>query len=492
MVLQRRRPLLIWGTGQPGANVVATLGDLTSGSTRTDRDGNWVLRLDGQEAARGLTLTLSDGMESLEIHDVAIGEVWVGGGQSNMEFNLEFDADREQVFSGPMNPDIRFFDVPKLSYAGQENEHDYKLYGKWRTCTPEDLRYFSAVGYYFAEQLQNSLQVPVGIVGCNWGGTPACTWTDPEKLAEGPGSAWIEDYERGLRQFDPDQEAELFRVHKMSDRTDPFADAVLYRVMRDGMSEEEERELIPVFIANQMPTMGKLHPNRPGGLFATMVSRISRYPVQGVIWYQGESDKTHPDLYSAVLASMIDSWREAWETPDLPFLITQLAPFGGSPYGDANHVPVIREQQAKVAESVDQVWMASTSDVGAERDIHPKNKKPVGTRLALLAQRHVYGQTVAADAPALDSAKRTDTGVEITFHSVEELTWGGNPLPLEIRSPQGENIPVHEVAVSSNRLLLTAPVPPGSELSFAWTSYYQVDLCNEAGIPALPFKAQLP
>lgn len=491
MVLQRQQPIRIWGTAPGGREIAARLGSLTSGNAVAGDDGTWALTLEAQEAARGLTLTVSDEQRTAEFHDVAIGEVWLAGGQSNMEFNLEFDADREAVFHGPMNPDIRFFDVPKVSYAGQEDEHDYGLFGVWRRCTPEDLRYFSAVGYYFGEHLQSALDVPVGIVGCNWGGTPACTWTSRTSLQQGAGAVWVEEYEQGLTQFNPDQEAELFRVHKMSDRTDPFGNPLLYRAMRDSLTEDEQHELIASFADNVLPTTGLLHPNRPGGLFETMVRQIAPYGCRGVIWYQGEADIRHAELHAPVLTSVINSWRELWEQSDLPFLITQLAPFGTTPFGTGDIFPVIRCQQAEVARTVDQVWMASTSDLGAEHDIHPKNKKPVGIRLGLLAQSHVYNHDVAADAPAFDSAKRTDTGLEIRFLNAIELDWDGHPLPLEILSPQGEHIPVDECTTCNNVLLLKASVPSGAEIKFAWRDYYYVDLRNEAGIPVLPFREQV-
>lgn len=491
MVLQRQQPIRIWGTAEPGSEITATLGPFATANASAGNDGTWALALEAQEAERGLTLAVSDEKDNIEFHDVAIGEVWIAGGQSNMEFQLEFDADRDEVLSGAMNPDIRFFDVPKVSYDGQEDESDYSLFGFWRTCTPQDLRYFSAVGYYFAEHLHEALNVPIGIVGCNWGGTPASAWANPDHLQQGPGVAWIEDYEHGLRQFDPDQEAALFRAHKMSDRTDPFGDPLLYRLMRDGLSQEDEHQLLADFAKNELPTTGLLHPNRPGGLFKTMVRQIAPYSSRGVIWYQGESDAPHADLHAAALKSVINSWRELWKNPKLAVLITQLAPFGTTPFGNGDLFPVIREQQVRVTQTVDRVWMASTSDAGAEQDIHPKSKKPVGIRLGLLARRHIYHQEVTADAPAFGSVRRTLHGLEISFENVHEILWDGRPISLEILSPRGEHVPVTGFATCGNRLLVTAPVPPGAQIRLAWTGYYDVNLRNEAGLPAVPFRAQV-
>jgi sialate O-acetylesterase len=488
MVLQRQKPIQIWGTAAAGSQITAKLGATVTASASIQSDGKWHLTLPSQEAARQLTLEITDGHDKLEFTDIAIGEVWVAGGQSNMEFQLEFDKDREHVINGPMNPDIKFFDVPMVSYEGQESEYNYSQFGWWRSCTPEDLRYFSAVGYYFASDLQQTLDVPIGVVGCNWGGTPACAWADKEILTKGPGAVWIDDYQAGLAQFDVDEEASLFRAHRMNDRTDPFADPLLYRLMRHGFSQQEEVELLPTLAQNVLPTMGALHPNRPGGLFETMVRRLAPYPVRGAIWYQGESDAPRAEVHREVLRAVIASWRNAWDDEDFVFLITQLAPYGESAFGNGDRFPEVRQQQALAAASIPSTWMASTSDAGSERDIHPKAKHPVGSRLALLARGHVYGEDVLCDAPELLSAQRTDDGVELLMDNAEGLHWDGNTLPLEIVTPTGESIVPTDVSLQDKSVIVKGDIPTGSCVSFAWSGYYQVGLRNAAGLPAVPFR----
>jgi sialate O-acetylesterase len=490
MVLQRERPIPVWGSAVPGSEVRVTLGD-QSEVTTSDPDGVWSVIFEPRAAARGLELVTTADHDSVTVTDVAVGEVWIAGGQSNMEFQLEFDADRDEVLSGPMSADIRFFDVPKISYEGQDREHDYGLFGFWRRCTADDLRYFSAVGYYFARDLEGALDVPVGIIGCNWGGTPACTWADPEILNGTPARVWIEDYESGLRAFNVDDEAAAFRSHAMSNRTDPFGDPVLYRLLRDGSTEYEERELLVGFAANFLPTIGLLHPNRPGGLFETMVRTIAPYAARGVIWYQGESDAVHAEIYSSALGAVIESWRHVWDEPELAFLITQLAPFDGTVFGTGDLFPLIREQQETVAKTVPGVWMASTSDVGSVRDIHPKIKRPIGNRLALLARGHVYGEDLLCDAPALDRAERSDREVTLHFRHAGPLTWDGSLLPLQLTPPHGEELVINGIRVDGSALSITGHIPLGTRVDFAGSGYYTVGLRNSAGIPALPFQTTL-
>jgi sialate O-acetylesterase len=490
MVLQRHKPIRIWGTGVAGSSVAVALG-VNTATTVVDQNGSWSLTLPEREADMNLTLELTDGTSTVTLSDVAVGEVWIAGGQSNMEFQLEFDTGRDEVFAGPMNPHIRFFDVPEISYARQEAEYDYSSFGFWRPCTPRDLRYVSAVGYYFAAELQKTLGVPIGIVGCNWGGTPASAWTDPILLRDSPGAVWIDDYEAGLREFDPDHEAELFRSHQMNDRTDPFADPVLYRMMRRGFTREEEEDFLGTVHDRILFTVGIHHPNRPGGLFTTMVQQIASYAARGVIWYQGESDAPHADVYAHVLNTVIESWREAWHDPELTFLITQLAPFGANLFGDGDEFPTLRSQQATVAATTPRVWMASSSDAGMKHDIHPKHKKPIGTRLALLARGHVYGEDILCDAPAIDRAERSDDGIRIHFRYADGLHNDEHPLPLTVHDSTEQQILPESVLVGPDILELLGAFPPRAVVSFAATGFYYVGLRNAAGIPALPFHIQV-
>ena len=488
MVLQRHKPIHLWGEGEPGSIVSVILGDGEVKKASVDDDGDWRLTLPPHEVARGLDLLIADSDTALAIHDVSVGEVWIAGGQSNMEFHLEFDADRQEVLDGPMNLDIRFFDVPEISYAGQDTEYDFSNFDHWRTSTPEDLRYFSAVGYYFAADLHASLDVPIGIVGLNWGGTPASAWTERTRLADGPAAVWIEEFEAGLQQFDVEQEALAFRSHKMNDRSDPFGDPVLSQLMRYGFAPEEEAALLASMRENVLFTVGTLHPNRPSGLFETMVRRVAGYSARGVIWYQGESDVPHANVHAAALTALIESWREAWEDPQLFFLVTQLAPFGGNLFGNGDTFPEVRAQQALVAETTPLTWLASSSDAGMERDIHPKRKKPIGKRLALLARGHVYEQDIVCDAPQGRDTERTERGVRIRLHHADGLHWDGLPLPIRIRDENGEVVPFNDVTLDGTCIEVTGEIPARCTVEFAWSGFYNVGLRNSADIPAAPFR----
>lgn len=176
-VLQRGKRIPVWGSADPGAPVTVTVQGQTATAV-ADGEGNWTAVLEPLEASLTETLTVTSADETVTFTDVAVGEVWLAGGQSNMEFHMRYDADMAEEQPGCTDGQLRFFDYPEVSYVGQIDEADYgKEYGFWRKCAPEQLERFSAVGYYFAKDLRRGLDVPVGIIGCNWGGTPSL----PEK-----------------------------------------------------------------------------------------------------------------------------------------------------------------------------------------------------------------------------------------------------------------------------------------------------------------------
>ena len=175
MILQREKPAAVWGAGEPGEKVhVEIQGE--SAETTIDENGKWELSLPPLEASEGETLVIKTKKESITFNQVAVGEVWLAGGQSNMEFYMRYEKHIEEAKPVCENPRVRFFDVPEIAFDGQLEDFDYSRMGVWREATQEDIEYFSAVGYYFQKDIEKTLDVPVGIVGCNWGGTTSSVW----------------------------------------------------------------------------------------------------------------------------------------------------------------------------------------------------------------------------------------------------------------------------------------------------------------------------
>ena len=494
MVLQRQKPMELWGEANSGETVSVSIlkgkKTVAEEKTRADVNGQWRIFLPAQEAMRGLTLTVTtDCGDTLSFSDVLIGEVWIAGGQSNMEYFLQFDGDRDIAFAREEDPDIRFFDYPDVSYEGELEDYYFSEFGLWRRCRREDLPWYSAVAYWFAARLREDMDVPVGIVGCNWGGTRACCWMDRQRLEGTPGAVWLREYENGIRDVDPELYRKVFLAIPGNVNDHPVFGrdtSILY----PGFSKETQEKMMAEITNIQKPpyfdVIGPDNPWRPCGLYETMLTKVTPYTCRGVLWYQGESDEPHPEIYDQLLAILTRNWRDLWHD-ELPFLMVQLAPFGWWMGNDGARFPILRDRQERAAREIPSVWLASSSDAGMEWDIHPKHKRPIGERLALLALGHVYGQEILCEAPAFESAAWAEGVLTISFQHSQGLHLKENAGAIPALLVDGAPV---QGCVEDEKLVLRCPVKP-SRVAYAQTGYYESSLYNGAGIPAIPFAAEV-
>lgn len=524
MVLQREKPISVWGTSDPASCVEIDF-DGSRVSTAAGPDGGWKAQLPPHAAAKDLTMVIRAGSEELVLRDVAVGEVWIAGGQSNMEYYLGFEKHYEEIAAAYESTDVRFFDYPEVAFEEEFSIRDYIHEGFWRNSTREDLAYFSAVAFYFARYLQNEIQVPVGIVGCNWGGTTASAWLGPKLLEGTPGDVWLEDYRKITGSADRSSILAQYLANPLSDSSNRLADPYNIRSVKIGFSREEQARAMEEFIETNDPSCF-VHAGRPGGLYCTMLKKVAPYTARGVIWYQGESDgDAHPEVYTDVLTRMIGCWRDLWGDA-LPFLLVQLAPFDKWMQCVGDNYGIIRDCQEEVSRTVPGTWITTTGDVGMQWDIHPKNKLPVGERLALLALGHVYGRDILCDPPAAQSLRVEGDSVIITFRNADGLHISGDHLnALQLELENGDVVDAQNAAVSGNELIVSlagivetnshggagtgseddragagseddraadAATAPGiAAVRFARENYYEVNLYNAAGIPALPFRMEI-
>ncbi|MBO7675156.1 MAG: hypothetical protein J6S63_09120 [Atopobiaceae bacterium] len=501
MVLQRELPVRVWGTATPGSPVRVSVQGRT-GSCLADKNGGWECEVAPLVASDGETLEVRSDDESLTLCDVAVGEVFVAAGQSNMEFWMRYDHFVEAYRLSCANDRIRFYDQPKCSYPGQMDDFDYSKVGLWRKATPEDLDYFSAIGYYFARGMEVVLDVPVGIVGCNYGGTKSLAWMTPEH-ARAVQPEQTDAFERKLQGLSYEELVANGRLNPSNDKgyaTWPAWNE--FFLPRTPTADEIEAFMAAEAQQSSGPADGapsRLHPGlmaptkeAPGALFTHMVMPIAGFAARGVLWYQGESDDEDAGAqprYAEALRTIIADWRVAWRMPDLPFFVVQLPGFGSWFGIDAQDWPTIRAAQQQVADEDARVWLCSAGDAGDKLDIHPKSKKPLGERLSLLALRHLLGLDLLADAPRCVEATREGTKVVLRFENAGEgLVIDGDKLEaLEIVCGDGR-IPFH-AAIPSNRLVLVLDKPANEplEVRFAQTNWYRINLYSSVGIPALPF-----
>ena len=495
MILQRGKCLAVWGTGNPGETIGVQIQGRT-GQTVTEADGTWSVDLPPLDASVSEELIIKSDSHKIIFEQVAVGEVWVAGGQSNMEFLMRYEKHKKEEVKDCTDPDIRFYDVPEVCYDGQLEEFDYSRQGIWRKANPENLDYFSAVGYYFQKALKEKLNVPVGIIGCNWGGTASCSWMNPETVRK-VGEPWMQEYETRTASMDMEEYWENQHGNQMNDKGNPFADVFGEFMMPRTPTEEELVEFFSHIKDNFEEYANILQPQAiPGSLYEHMLKSIVPYTIKGFLWYQGESDDV-PGLnvlYKDMLSGLISDWRRLWGDEALPFLIVQLPGYDCWLMNtEENHYPIIRRCQEAVADSVEHTYLCSISDVGEEKDIHPKDKKTVGQRLALLARGHVYGEEILCDAPRAVSIKRNADGVAVTFEHAEgglEIK-GGHLNALQIISEGTEQ--EYSVYTEGDQLIIRMgnPLEEGVSVKFAQTPWYQVNLYNKAGIPAVPFEFSL-
>ena len=427
MLLQRDIPTAIWGTARPGEVIRITVQN-RSAAAIADASGAWLAHLPPLCASKGETLTVRGADGEIALHDVAVGEVFIASGQSNMEFHMRDDAHYSDALASCGNPDIRFYEVPKVAYDGQPPEDPDA--GVWRKASPQELEYFSAAGYYFARKLAGDLAVPMGIVGCYWGGTRSCAW----------------------------------------------------------MNEAHARRVLPEQCAADTTECPQ---NAPGALFENMVLPISPFAARGVLWYQGESDDDFPQhRYAEALQNVMFCWRFLWRNPDLPFLVVQLPGFDRQFDAASRDYVTIRRCQQQAVDGDDRAWLCSISDAGEEFDIHPKDKRPVGERLALLAERHLLGMDILADAPRCEGVEREGDRISITFENAGGgLRVAGDALQaLDIRAGERAVSYTWEVEGNVLRIQLDGSEAGDVRVRFAQTNWYCVNLYNEAGIPAIPFE----
>lgn len=349
MVLQHGIQLPVWGIAEPGSVVKVSFGT-QSHETHARGDGQWRVVINPMEAsANPEEMTIASGSAKLKFDDVLVGEVWICAGQSNMQFKLSNCKDAETEISAANHPQLRL-----------------NTSKGWSACSPASVPSFSAVAYFFGSKLHVKTGMPVGLIARALGGTPVEWWTPKEKLQrvpfakttmENPSEEWLQ-HEKAMLAWRAKVKAE-------------GRNAAGPRPKATGSPEEGV-------------LAGIYAPEKVGSLFAQHLAPIAGYGIRGAIWYQGErntkSGVENAKAYGPLLVNMIKSWREGWGQGDFPFLAVQLPIFSGGSESWA----IVQEAQAA---AVGLVPNAGYIDIRDQPDdgLHPKNKKPVGERLADLA-----------------------------------------------------------------------------------------------------------
>ena len=602
MVMQRGKPNVIWGWADPGDKIeVAISGKTASGVAGTDR--RWEVKIDPPAAGGPYTMTIK-GRQTVELHNILVGDVWLCGGQSNMQVPLRWARDGDAEVKAANYSQIRFFTVAQhVAYHPTES-----VEGNWKEVSPETADRLSAVAYYFARRVQQDIHVPIGLVVDAVGGTPAEAWTSAaslrplkdfdvplaelDKLAAAGAPEygnyvmhWYDEYDAGIKgnwqaaDFDdsewkavkipggfaelgipetpavawfrkeialpdplPTGRALLFlgsiermdtayingtevgasawvenpRVYFIRDGVlKPGKNVLAIRVLKtkpDGgfLAKPEDLRLMlgdktSVPLAGEwkgrisvdarpphsLPMSYENWPVMPSVLYEGMLAPIAPLSITGALWYQGEQNSERGFQYRKILPVTIADWRKLFGQGDFPFYIVSLPAFGhrsATPIDDA--WAETRESQAIVAAEVRNSCLAVTIDTGDPDNLHPKDKRPVGERLALCALAKRYRKHVVYSGPTLQSVKRLSGSIELRFaHTDGGLVTKGPKL--EEFSIAGEDRKWYwaDARIKGKKVVVSSPsVAHPVAVRYAWQGNPAATLFNGAGLPAAPFR----
>jgi len=468
-VLQRDQALPVWGRATPGEHVTVTFHDQSIGTTAA-ADGRWMVYLDAVPASSEPAELVVTGKNTVTVKDILIGEVWLASGQSNMEWPLKSAANGEHEVAAANYPQLRLFSVLR-TVADQPAE---TATGTWQPCTPESVKMFSAVAYYFGRNLQRKLGVPVGIIGTYWGGTAVEAWLSSAAIRSVP--AWLAidaRYQKDLAAF-PERVARYPAEREAWGKADAVAKATK----------------TPNPLTWPAPPIGPGTPYALSGLFNGMIAPLQPYALRGVIWYQGESNWGRPQEYGELFPTLIRSWREQWGQGDFPFYFVQLANFTVVNDPTNRAWARLRDVQAS-ALALPATGMAVTIDIGNPKDIHPLNKQDVGRRLALIAKTQVYAIPGDFSGPRFAYVTGEPSAIRVHFtHAAMGLIAGGKPVQsLEVAGADQKFYPATG-KIERDTLLVSSPqVKVPLAVRYAWTNAPVANLFNGAGLPAAPFRS---
>lgn len=477
LVLQQNMEIPIWGISCSNCKVkVAFNGSIKM--TTADKKGTWKIKWPPTKAGGPFTLKVSDKNNSIFLKDILVGEVWLCSGQSNMEFTLAQSKNGYEEIKEAKYSQIRFFrmipnvqarPLAKVVFSDsllKELDAD-KFYDKtsWRTCTPSTAAKFSAVGYYFGKELYQKLDVPIGLICNAVGGATTQSFIDSATLASHP----------QLVQFVGNKDGKTWL--------------------------ETAKDIHPWVIERTKENLGKnakskafIHPFAPTFLFKNGIEPIANYAIKGAIWYQGESNATHPEIHDALFTALVNNWRKAWQQGNFPIYMVQLPGIS-----NRSRWPEFRESQKRLGERIEKVAMAVIIDIGDSLDVHPKEKKTVGERLSLIALAKTYAFNLSYSGPVLEKYEIKSNKVYLYFNHANQLKpKSGNEIKgfslVGYNKAGTEELIVEVEKITINGTTITLEIPSYLQLTrinYGWLPFPSCNLVNESDLPGSPFKIEV-
>jgi sialate O-acetylesterase len=434
-VIPRQIAAPVWGWTTPAQTVTVTFSGKDVTAT-ADSSGLWEVKIGPFPANPvGQTMTIKTGSETKTISNLVIGDVWLASGQSNMEWPVSAASTHEAVLKSTRSPQVRCFNVVKhVSLTPMDT-----LRGKWFTADTDNVTFFTAVGYHFASMIEEKTKVPIGLLHSSWGGTRIESWISSPTLKTNP----------------------------------------LYTSMADPVQPTQEDYKNPTKLSNTI-------------VYNAMIAPLAKYPIRGALWYQGESNTEKAAEYESLLGNLITDWRGHFGSATFPFYIVQLPGFYDSypePQPTSNWA-TMRQSQKNASVKNPRTQIAVTLDLAEGRDIHPRNKKDVGERLARIALKDVYQQKIVAHGPRVASHKITPELVTVTFTSEDGKLIdrdGGAVRGFALFNKEGKRAWVDGTIKGLTVEIPTTTVPEPTHVRYGFVDNPVADLTNGEGLPAEPF-----
>lgn len=458
MVLQYGRQIELQGMANAGEKVSVSIAGQKHRAT-ADTDGKWTVALSPLKAGGPYTLKIEAGKKKLVYKNVMAGEVWLCSGQSNMEFQLNQSATGKEDIPMAENRNIRLFDMKArwrtnpvewdASVLDSLNHLQYFHDTQWTECTPQTAARFSAIAYHFGKMLQDSLQVPIGLICNAVGGSPTEAWVSRRML-----------------------EFEFPAILRDWTKNDFIQDWVRGRAAQNIRKSKDKFQR---------------HPYEPCYLFESAILPMQQFPIRGVIWYQGESNAHNIEAHEKLFERLVRSWRQYWEDEDMPFYYVQLSSLNRPSW------PLFRDSQRRMLQDIDNSGMAVSTDKGNPTDVHPTEKREVGQRLAYWALNETYGfSNVVPSGPLYSDVEFKKGAAYVSFDYDEGLRpakEGEELLTFEIAGEDRRFYPATAVVEGNRVKVCSKEVKNPTIVRYGWQPYTKANLVNGAGLPASTFRS---
>ena len=498
MVLQRDKPVALWGWAKAGAKVSAKFGGQNK-FTKTNDKGRWTLQLDKLKTSfTGRQLVVTSGAEKITLTDILVGEVWVCGGQSNMEWSLRASRDSDLEVASADSPHIRFIRLPHIARPTPQEDfpvsNETDTQGNWRQAIPEQVENCTAVGYYFAQRISRRLKVPVGLIDVSWGGTMAQHWVLNETLKPFPEmQPYHEKFEAAMKAWVDGGEKEGADKRYA-------ADLKAWEKARAEAKTKGEREPRR---PNQNNYTTPAHKRQPGGMMNGMILPVSKMTIAGALFYQGENNSfgTSWKPFHRTFPAVIADWRRVFDDEDLPIGLVQIAGWStrrSMTYDMNHHTNVIREIQHLTWARSKNTGLIVTYDTNSNGSIHPGHKRPVGERLARWALAQVYramphksNKPIEWRGPIYASHEIKEGKVYINF---EGETARGLRLNKDIAeglyiAGQDKEFKHSRARIQGTQLVVWhEEIKEPVAVRYAWSNLPHGTLLNFRELPAYPFR----